>query len=230
MKLNNSSRIRKNIYIICEDFEKKIFLSREISQYGYQIYEFETILQAIPLARIKKPDVIVILYNNEEDNQFPISLAELIDITNQKSLIILLVNYILKTIEYDLYFKFIRIGISKIFYFYEQNQFININEILKEIDEFFELQYTNHKKILYVSNHHEFNQKYIEMLKKNEYLVDVIEKEKLKEIFFSKKVELYKDDYYLIILNLYYSDFLGIELAQIFRQYLNFKNIPIVFI
>lgn len=223
----NQNRLRKTIFIVSQQFEQRLILSREFSQYGFQIFEFENTGQTIPFLKIQKPDVCIIYYNREEEN-LAINVSELLSETEQKCLIIYIIGEKYKEKELQTRLEVLRIGGKQIYYL-ENFKLKEINAILKEIDEHFELQSENSNYILYLKNDENFNDYYIELLKEK-FKVDVFSYQNVQDLFDNKNISILRELYFMIILNLYYPDFLGVEIASIIRQFPQLKHIPIILI
>ncbi len=230
MQRSQQIRIQKNIFIVSTKLELRLILSKEFSQYGYQIFEFANTQQILPFLKIKKPDILIIHYSNDQSIHFHI--AEILEEAKQNCFIIFLVNE--KLLEHKSEFlirlDILRIGANQIFYINEENLFLPTNNILKEIDHYFDIQISGKSHILYIINEEEYNDIYIELLRKENFLIDVIPFYNLEEYFNKKNLVLLQELYSGIILNLYYRDFLGIELIKFIRQFLELKHIPVFFI
>ncbi|GIX42418.1 MAG: hypothetical protein KatS3mg129_2151 [Leptospiraceae bacterium] len=228
-KDSNPSRIKKIVFLISSDIEIRLILSKEFTQYGYQIYEFANLHQVIPFLKIQKPDVLIIHYNNFPEN-INILTAEIIEEIKQKCYFIFLINKSLQKTDFSIRLDVIRMGGNQIYYINEETKEIPINAILNEIDHYLDLQTQQTIHILYIRNKEEFNDIYIDLLKQSHFNVDVFSYEQIPELLNHRNLLLLQELYYGIILNLYYPDFLGIELASIIRQFPELKYIPLLFL
>ncbi len=223
----NPSRFRKNVFIVSRSFEQRLVLSREFSQYGFQIYEFEKTQQIVPFVKVQKPDVCIIHYDRTEEN-IVFHISHVLEETQHKCFVIYLLDLKYKEQEFQTRLELIRIGANQISYL-ENNKIKELNLILKEIDDYFELEIENMDYILYIRNNEEFNNYYIQLLKQK-FKVDEFSYQEIQELLNSKNIFILKEMYFMIILNMYYSDFLGVELASMIRQFPLLKHIPIIFI
>lgn len=223
----HSSRFRKNIFIVSKDFELRLILSREFSQYGFQIFEFEKTQQIVPFVKVQKPEVCIIHYDRTEEN-LAVHISYVLEETQQKCFVIYLLDQVYKDQEFETRLELLRIGAKQIYYL-ENNKIKEINQILKEIDDYFELEIENTNYVLYIKNNEEFNDRYIQLLKLK-FKVDVFSSQELQELLNSKNIFILKEMYFMIILNMYYPDFLGVEIASMIRQFPELKHIPIIFI
>jgi diguanylate cyclase (GGDEF)-like protein len=228
-KNSNPYRIKKIIFLVSSDIELRLELSKEFSQYGYQIYEFESIQQVIPFLKIQTPNILILHYNNHQEN-INLLIAEIKEELKEKCFFIFLINQSLQKKDFSTRLDIIRIGGNQIFYIQEDSKTIPLNNILNEIDRFLELNIYEPIHILYIKNKDDFNNIYIDFLKQANFKVEVFSYEQIPQLLNPKELMILQELYYAIILNLYYPDFLGIELAAIIRQFPELKYIPILFI
>jgi len=222
-------RLKKNIFIVSSNIEIRLILSKEFTQYGYQIFEFATLQQVLPFLKIQKPDIVILHYNSQISD-VNLIVAEILEETKHKCNIIFLLNESHRQKDFDHRLDIVRIGGNQIFYINEETKNIPINEILNTIDYFLELQITEPIHILYIKNQESYNDIYIDLLKQARFDVEVFSYEQIRELLNEKNILILQELYYCIILDLYYPDFLGIELASILRQIPELKYIPILFI
>ncbi|MFN3603862.1 MAG: GGDEF domain-containing protein [Leptonema sp. (in: bacteria)] len=220
-------RLKKNIFIVANHFEQRLILSREFAQYGFQIFEFQNTQQIIPFMKIQKPNVCIIYYEKEE-NDIAIHLSQVLEETDQKCFVIFLLAEEQKKNDLQTRLNILRMGGKQIFYL-ENNQIKDLNLILKEIDDHLDLESGDSHYILYLKNNESFNEHYIDLLRQK-FKVDVFSFREVYELLNSNNIFVLKELYFMIILNVYYEDFLGVEIASIIRQFAELKHIPIIFI
>lgn len=222
-------RRRKNIFIVSEKLELRLILSKEFSQYGYQIFEFATVAQVLPFLKIQKPDIILIhhLYLKAEIH---LMITEILEETKENCYVIFLIDESKSKNDFQTRIDILRIGGNQVIYINEETLKLPTNQILNEIDHYFDLIDTNKNHLLYIKNNEDYNDIYINILKESYYNVDVFSYKEIFELIHQKNFYMLQELYAGIILNLYYPDFLGIELVRIIRQFHELKHLPVIFI